>query len=136
MKRITAFSFVIGIVLLASSAAAYAQTAHTPKLNSKEEKDVVSALELQIAADGRSDAVVNAAFLRVAGTWAYLQGLPKRNLTEEQFENNVKALLRKSRGKWTVVRYLVGSHDLAYLGWRSEFGAPKTIFPKAVRSSL
>ncbi len=46
------------------------------------------------------------------------------------FEDRVCTLLRKSKGKWKVVKWNIGATDVVWLDWDKEFGAPSTVFPK------
>lgn len=112
-----------------------AQTVHTPLKDSPERKKILDTLKKKVDRDGEKNAIISTYFFKVIGNWAYLQGIPKRNATVEEYANNVKALLKKSDGKWNVVKYLIGSNDLSFVGWDKEFKAPKEIFPKAQRAS-
>lgn len=132
MKLKLIFSLLIVFAAVSFSSA---QTAYTPSKNSPRRKEILAALKTKINADGKSNGIISTHFFKVSGNWAYLQGVPKRNATVEQEAHNVKALLKKSDGKWNVVKYLVGSNDSSFVGWDKEFKAPKGIFPKAVRAS-
>ena len=132
MKLKLIFSLLIIFVAVSFSSA---QMVHTPLKNSPERKKIIDALKKKVDRDGEKNAIISTYFFKVSGDWAYLQGVPKRNATVEQDAYNVKALLKKSNGKWNVIKYLVGSNDLSFVGWDKEFKAPKEIFPKAVRAS-
>lgn len=132
MKFKLIFSLLIIFVAVSFSSA---QMVYTPPQNSPERKEILDALKTKIDADGKKNAIISPYFFKVSGNWAYLQEIPKRNATVEQDARNVKALLKKSDGKWNVIRYLVGSNDSSFVGWDKEFKAPKGIFPKAVRAS-
>ncbi|HRH45822.1 MAG TPA: hypothetical protein PKY82_29540 [Pyrinomonadaceae bacterium] len=123
MKRTASLNVIVSffIILLAVSVS-FAQ-------NSKESKEILKVLKVKIVEDGEKDAIINPAFFRIRGNWAYLEGLPKKNATVEEYNYNVKALLKKSDGKWNVIKYLVGSNDFASMDWWKEFKAPKAIFP-------
>jgi hypothetical protein len=123
------------LIIFAVSIASFAQMAYTPTQNSKEAKEILGVLKTKIDSGGEKNAIISTYFFKISGNWAYLQGIPKRNATVEQEAHNVKALLKKSDGRWNVIKYLVGSNDLAYLGWDKEFNASKEIFPKAVRAN-
>jgi hypothetical protein len=116
------------LMILMFSSASLAQTAYIPAQNSKLWKDILTALKIKINEDGETTAIISTAHFKVKGNWAYLQGYPKKNATVEEYNHNVKALLKKWQGKWMVVKYLVGSNDLAALDWAQEFKAPKVIF--------
>jgi hypothetical protein len=116
------------LMILAFFSTSLAQKIHTPAENSKEWKEIMTSLSMKIDEDGETKAIISTAHFKVKGNWAYLQGYPKKNATVEGYNHNVKALLKKSQGKWTVVKYLVGSDDLAALDWAQEFMAPKAIF--------
>lgn len=123
MKRTASLNVIVSffIILLAVSVS-FAQ-------NSKESKEILKVLKVKIVEDGEKNAIINPAFFRIRGNWAYLEGLPKKNATVEEYNYNVKALLKKSDGKWNVIKYLVGSNDFASMDWWKEFKAPKAIFP-------
>lgn len=136
MKKATRLKLIFSLLtIFVAVSFSSAQTAHTLSKNSQERKDILDVLKMRIDADGEKNAIVSPYFFKVSEDWAYLSGVPKRNATVEEDTYNVKALLKKSDGKWNVVKYLVGSNDLSYIGWDKEFNDPKGIFPKAVRAS-
>jgi hypothetical protein len=127
-KIVLSLSFMM-LMMLASFQSVFTQVVHTPAPNSKERKEILTVLKAKIDQDGAKDAIIVPYFLKVKGNWAYLSGLPKKNSTVEQYDYNVKTLLKKLDGKWEVVKYLVGSNDFATIDWWKEFKAPKAIFP-------
>jgi len=123
MKRTASLTLIVSVfIILLAVSVSFAQ-------NSKESKEILKVLKLKIDENGEKNAIIDPAFFRIRGNWAYLQGLPKKNATVEGYNYNVKALLKKSDDKWNVVKYLVGSDDFASMDWWKEFKAPKTIFP-------
>jgi hypothetical protein len=82
----------------------------------------------------------------VQGSWAFLDGEPQNSsggrpvykgtiyqeaVDADMFDNNFFALLRKTGGKWKVVKYQIGCTDVCYLPWAKDYKAPKAIFPYA-----
>jgi hypothetical protein len=139
-KRI---SFAL-FILFSVSAGAYAQAVHSPEKGSKERKEIVDALRAPVKKELRQDVIFVINDLNVSGTWAFLGGAPQTPeggapdysgtvYAEEEengaFDNNIFALLRKTGGKWKVVKYFIGCTDVCYATWWKEYKAPKAIFP-------
>jgi hypothetical protein len=131
-------------ILLGFAIAAAAQSAYTPEKRSPERKAILDALRVPVERELKQKIVFVADNFKVQGTWAFVSGTPQ-NLSggepdyrgtpyREQkdqgaFDNNFFALLRKTGGKWRVVKYAIGCTDVCYLDWWSLHKAPKAIFP-------
>ena len=132
------------LVLLIFAASATAQSAYTPEKGSPERKAILDALRIPVERELKQKIVFVADEFRVQGTWAFIGGSPQspsggepnyrgtqyhEAKNEGVFDNNFFALLRKTGGKWRVVKYLIGCTDVCYANWWSEHKAPKAIFP-------
>jgi hypothetical protein len=132
------------LLLFAVSACVSAQTVRSPEKGSKERKEIVDALRAPVEKKLKQGVIFVINDLNVSGSWAFLGGAPQKpgggapDYTgtdyEEEFENgafdnNIFALLRKSGGKWKVVKYFIGCTDVCYATWWKEYKAPKVIFP-------
>ena len=53
---------------------------------------------------------------------------------EGLLDDNISALLHKVRGRWTVVKYVLGATDVPYIGWDEQYRAPSGIFPHDIRA--
>ena len=132
------------IVVLLISAAAFGQAVYTPEKGSSERKAILDALRIPVERELKQKVVFNAENFNVSGTWAFLSGDPQSPLggppdyrgTQYQdakdagmFDNNFFALLRKTGGKWKVIRYAIGCTDVCYADWWQRYKAPKAVFP-------
>jgi len=134
---------LIGIFLLFAVSAA-AQSVYTPEKGSPERKAILDALRVPVERELKQKVVFVADSFRVQGTWAFVSGTPQNSAGEEPnyrgtpyweqkdqgaFDNNFFALMRRTGGKWRVVKYAIGCTDVCYLDWWSIHKAPKGIFP-------
>jgi hypothetical protein len=126
------------------SAAGFGQSVHTPELGSAERKAILNALRVPVEKDLKQKIVFVADDLNVSGNWAFVGGQPQtpeggepdyrgtrywEAKQAEIFDNNFFAILKRTAGKWKVVKYLIGCTDVCYLDWRRTYKAPKEIFP-------
>jgi hypothetical protein len=140
LKKIAA-SIVISICL---SAAAAAQSAHTPEKGSAERAAILNALRVPVEKALKQKIVFAANDFRVMGNWAFLSGEPQspaggkpnyrgtkyqKAVDLGMFDDGVFALLKKTGTQWKVVTYAIGCTDVCYLDWSSRYKAPKGIFP-------
>jgi hypothetical protein len=135
------------LILIAISlfaAAAFAQTAYTPAKSSKERALILNALRVPVEKELKQKIQFSVEHFKVAGNWAFLSGDPQNSrggrpnykgteyqeaIDSDMFDNNFFALLRKTNGKWRVVKYLIGCTDVCYATWWKDHKAPKAIFP-------
>lgn len=140
MKRssfisLIAFVFTLGLSLAAEPT--------TPKMGSAERKDIMDALRVSVQSVLRNPVVFKVNSLRVLDGWAFLNGVPitpeggkfdysgtqyAEAIRDGHFDDGIVALLRKSNGKWMVVRYEIGATDVGYLDWAKAEKAPAVIF--------
>lgn len=130
--------------MLASAMLAYSQAVYTPEKGSAERREIMDALRVPVEKELGQKIVFAADHFRIYGNWAFLGGRPQtpsgtapdyRWTPYEEarragaFDNNIFALLRKSGGRWKVVKYAIGCTDVCYLDWWRRFKAPKQVFP-------
>jgi hypothetical protein len=118
-------------------------TVYTPEKNSPERKAIADALRVPVSKELKQEVIFEIDKLKVQGDWAFISGQPKAagggepnwKITKYQafidngdFEEGLYGLLKKTDGKWSVVKYMMNCHDVCYLGWDKEYKAPKAIF--------
>ena len=131
-------------MLLVFAVTGAAQSAYTPEKGSPERKAILDALRVPMERELKQKIVFVADHFRVQGTWAFVSGTPQspsggepdyrgtpysEQKDQGAFDNNFFALLRKTGGKWRVIKYAIGCTDVCYLDWWSIHKAPKGIFP-------
>ena len=129
-----------GTLLCASTAVAQ----YTPEKGSVERKAITDALRVPVEKKLKQSVVFNIDHLKVQDGWAFMFGAPRKpgggtldysktSYAEAErlgmFDDNISALLHKVRGRWRVVRYVIGATDVPYIGWDEKYGAPSGIFP-------
>ncbi len=138
----TFLSSLIALLLL-SAVITFAADPHTPKLGSPERKAIVDALRGPVRLELKRDVIFKINRLKVQGEWAFLAGVPlkpngtqmdyrgtvhEEAIREGAFDGGIFALMRKTEGQWTTVRYVIGATDVPYVDWPLETGAPAVIF--------
>ena len=131
-------------IVLISAFSVFAQSLHTPEKGSVERTEILNALRAPVERELRQKIQFAVDHFNVQSNWAFLDGKPQTAAggepnykgTEHQkaidygaFDNNFFALLKKTGGKWRVVKYQIGCTDVCYLTWAKDFRAPKAIFP-------
>ena len=117
---------------------------HTPEKGSVERKAITDALRVPVEKKLKQKVVFNIDHLMVQDDWAFMLGAPRRpngerpdysktSYAEAQrlgmFDDGISALLHNVRGRWTVVRYVIGATDVVYVEWDKQYHAPSGIFP-------
>ena len=140
-KRLQIISLFLPLILAAN---ALAQNVYTPEPGSVERKAVLDALRIPVERTLKQKIVFAAETFNVHGNWAYLDGAPQtpsgnrpdyagtayeEAVESGAFDHNFFALLRKTSGRWRVVKYAIGCTDVCYLDWWQIHRAPKAIFP-------
>ena len=130
------------LMLLLCSAIAQDQP-YTPKAGTKERQAIVDALREPVQRELKQKLIFKIDHLRVQGDWAFLKGVPQQPdggamsyrgtvyqeaIDAGAFDDGIVALLRKRRGKWQVVKYVIGATDVPYVEWDKEYRAPSAIF--------
>jgi hypothetical protein len=129
-------------MLLLCSAIARDQP-YTPRSGAKERQAIVDALREPVQRELKGKVVFKIDHLGVQGDWAFLRGVPRQRgggamsyrgtvyqeaIDAGAFDDGIVALLRKRRGKWQVVKYVIGATDVPYVEWDKEYRAPSAIF--------
>jgi hypothetical protein len=137
-------SFLSLSIILLFSGAAWAQKVYTPEKGSAERTAILNALRAPVERELKQKVSFNIENFNVQGAWAFLSGEPQsanggppnyKNTPYAEakdsgaFDNNFFALLKKTGGKWKVVRYAIGCTDVCYADWWKTSKAPKAIFP-------
>lgn len=135
------------LLLLASISPAPAKGTprpHTPSPASAERRQILDALRAPVAKALKQKVVFEVSRLSVLGEWAFLNGVPRQPdgkpidysgtpyadaKKEGMFDDGIVALLKRtSKGKWTVVTYVLGPTDVPYVDWDRRYHAPRAIF--------
>lgn len=140
MKRL---AILIGCVVMLASAA-FAQTVYTPQKGSAERITILDVLRIPVEKELKQKIVFGVENFNVSGIWAFVSGDPQspsggkpdyrktsyqQAIDADMFDNNFFALLKKSGGKWKVIRYEIGCTDVCYADWWKRYKAPKGVFP-------
>ncbi len=131
-------------VIFVFAAASFAQqAAYTPDRNSADWKAVLDALRVPVEKELKQKIKFAVQNFKMQGSWAFVNGAPQNSaggepdyrntkyaeqVNDGAFDNNFQALLKKTGGKWKVVTFAIGCTDVCWLGWDSQFKAPKAIF--------
>jgi hypothetical protein len=141
MLKKTIFSLSI---ILAFAFSVLAQNVYTPEKGSAERAAILNALRVPVERELKQKIQFAVTNFKVQGNWAFLDGAPQNAsggkpnyentiygeaIEAGMFDNNFFALLRKTGGKWRVVKYQIGCTDVCYLEWTAQYRAPKAIFP-------
>lgn len=149
MKNTNSISNFFAILVLSFSStllcASTTVAQHTPEKGSAERKAITDALRVPVEKKLKQSVVFNIDHLKVQDDWAFMLGAPRKPsggrldycktaYAEAQaagmFDDNISALLHKVRGRWRVVRYVIGATDVPYIGWDEQYHAPSGIFPQ------
>jgi len=135
---------VFVIILFAVCSGVFAQTAYNPEIGSAERKAILGALRIPVERELKQKIVFAADHFKVQGSWAFVSGSPQntnggrpdyRNTIYQEavdsgaFDNNFFALLKRTKGKWKIIKRALGCTDVCALDWWRIHTAPKTIFP-------
>lgn len=132
------------IVTLLFSIDSLAQsTSYIPPTGSLERKQILESLRVPVEAELKKKVVFKVDHLKVQGGWAFMRGIPQQPggkamqykgtkyqdaIEAGAFDDWICALMQKQRGRWRVIRYVIGATDVAYEGWDKELRAPSGIF--------
>lgn len=131
-------------MVLVFAFSAFAQNTTTPAKGSKDRTAILNALRVPVEKELKQKVQFEIQTFKMQGNWAFLNGNPqnmageqpdyskteyKEAIDADMFDNNFQALLKKTGGKWKVVTYQIGCTDVCWLGWDTQYKAPKAIFP-------
>jgi hypothetical protein len=146
MFRKAFFPLLLLALLTAAAQGGPAQkqpTPHTPKQGDAERAAIVEALRAPVRKQLKQNVIFQIDHLKVQGDWAFLRGVPQRPaggaldykgtpyqtaVDAGAFDDGVVALLRRRKGRWQVVQYVIGATDVPYIGWDKKYRAPSAIF--------
>ena len=135
---------IVLAILFLFGCSAFAQGAYTPEKGTPERKEILDALRLPVERELKQKIVFTADTFNVLGNWTFIFGtmrspeggqpdFSRTKYAQAQrdgfFDNNFQALLKKSAGKWGVVKYQIGCTDVCYTEWWKQYRAPKAVFP-------
>lgn len=141
MLKKTLFSL---LMIFALSAISLAQKVYTPEKGSAERTAILSSLRVPVEKELKQKIQFSVENFNSNGTWAFLSGDPQdmnggkpnykgtpyqKAIDSDMFDNNFFALLKKTGGKWKVIRYEIGCTDVCYATWWKDYKAPKAVFP-------
>jgi hypothetical protein len=148
----TSIKLLLALMLCLSSAIAQgggslkpgtAAGPHVPEKGSAERKAIVDALRVPVGKQLKQPVIFKIDHLKVQNAWAFLSGRPQNSngsaidytdtvyqdaVDSGAFDDGIVALLRKVKGKWIVVQYVIGATDVPYVDWDKKYRAPKGIF--------
>ena len=142
MSPVLRYCSLLFLLTIGASAVAQEQP-YTPKRGDPERQALLDALRAPVEKKLKRPVVFKVDHLKVQDGWAFLRGVPKlpggrkmdySGTVYEQlqkdgvFDDWICALLKKSRGEWRVVKYVIGATDVVYEGWGKEYRAPAAIF--------
>ena len=137
------FSLLIVALAAGPQALGQKQQPYTPKQGDAERQAIMSALRAPVEKQLKQKVVFKIDHLKVQGDWAFLRGVPQQPggaaldykgtpyqtaVDEGAFDDGIVALLRKRKGRWQVVQFVVGATDVPYIGWDKKYRAPSAIF--------
>jgi hypothetical protein len=124
--------------------ATFGQAVYEPTRDSAERKAIMNALRVPVEKELKTKTIFAVSHLKVQGSWAFMTGTPQKadgsqmdyrgTIYEEAqrdgvFDDGIVALLKKTGGKWRVVKHQIGATDVPYVTWWKDYKAPKAIFP-------
>ncbi|GAB4459783.1 MAG: hypothetical protein OHK0029_22850 [Armatimonadaceae bacterium] len=137
------FLWLLAGFFLVGTARAQTGTLYTPKPGTKERKAIMDALRVPVQKDLMKKVIFKIDTLNVLGEWAFLRGVPlqpddkpmnyrgtryQEAQDEGAFDDSITALLRKMKGKWTVVTFNIGATDVVWETWDKDYKAPRAVF--------
>jgi hypothetical protein len=124
---------LVPALLLAFAAGAQAQQLpHTPPRGSPERQALMDALREPVQRELGTPAIFQVRELRVLGDWAFADVSPRNpdgtpldysdTPMEEAWragmvDDGMYAVLRRTGGRWRVLRYAIGPTDVAWIPW-------------------
>lgn len=133
-------------VMLAAAPAVEAQDRSTPRtigIGDPVRAALLETLRTAIAKDLEQPVRFVVRDMRTQQGWAFVSVQPqtpagapidfaKTRYAEQQAEgmldgDTVTALLRETKGKWSVVTFVIGPTDVAWADWSERFGAPAAL---------
>jgi hypothetical protein len=144
-KNLIETIFISAFILMTFNA--FSQTLYTPKVGSEERKTILDIIRAPSQKElgqpieftiGTFNVLGNSCFVfaniqQKNGQVIDIKKIVKRDLimgegSEAFFENNIQVVLKKTKGKWTIVRRVLGCTDVCWSDWYVDLKMPKTVF--------
>lgn len=115
-----------------------------PKVGTAQRRAILNAVRAPVEKELKQKVRFRVDHLRSDGEWAFFFGAPqlasgrapdyrktryREAVAAGAFDNGVSALLRKRRGRWQLLTYVLGATDVPWEGWPKRYGAPRRLFP-------
>jgi len=107
-----------------------AERSSTPSPGSPERRAILDALRMELGHLAGPDLVFVVGHLKVHTGWAWIHAFPQSHDGRSRYED-VSALLRKQKGRWSVQHLESGGEDCAEELDAGHCGAPAARFPAA-----
>lgn len=137
-------SYSLALIALSCGALAPIQKATTPKIGSPERQAILNAFRPRIERDLDLKVKFEVHHMKVASGFAFVMAAPihtngkkidwnktkyARRWQEGSLGASVLALLRKVKGKWSILEYDFGASDFPCEEWIRDHGAPRSLLP-------
>ncbi len=145
MKKLSKTIFISVFVLTAFSA--FSQKMYTPKVGSAERKMILDIVRVPSQKELGQSIEFTPTTFNIAGNTCFIlaniqqangQAIDVKKINQKDlimgegkaafFENNIQVVLKKSKGKWTIVRRVLGCTDVCWSDWYVDLKLPKTLF--------
>ncbi len=119
-------------------------------LTRAERQRVLDVLRGPVARELNQKVVFKVNRFRARDGWAFLMGKPQQPggkavnyrltryagaMREGMFDDGICALLRKTKGRWQIVTYVIGATDVVYEDWDKRYKAPAALFRLSNRAA-
>jgi hypothetical protein len=137
--------FIHVFILVAFSA--FAQKIFTPVVGSAERKSILDNIRTPSQKELGQPIQFKIFTFNILGDWCFIfaniqqsngkyidiKKIVKKDLImgegkEAFFEDNIQVVLKKNKGKWTIVRRILGCTDVCWSDWYVDLKAPKAVF--------
>jgi hypothetical protein len=137
--------FIQAFILMAFNA--FAQKMYTPKVGSAERKTILDMIRTPSQKELGQKIEFTVGQFNVAGDVCFLfanihqtngKEIDIKKITQKDlimgegnqafFENNIQVFLKKSKGKWTIVRRVLGCTDVCWSDWYVDLKVSKSVF--------
>ena len=138
----TLLCFFVGHPAFAQKKTTTSSAFHTPKIGSKERKEIMDALRVPVEKDLKMRVVFVVTEpqigFRVVRDWVFVNarfvhsdGTPmgKSYYGSGEISDNVQALLHRIWGKWKIVTHVTGASDVEWEDWPKKYHAPAAVIP-------
>jgi hypothetical protein len=126
---------------------AFTQKIYTPAVGSVERKSILENIRTPSQKELGQAIQFTVSTFNIMGDWCFLAATIKqvngkdidiKKITDKDlvmgegdgafFENNIQVVLKKNKGKWTIIRRVLGCTDVCWSDWYVDLKAPKAVF--------